>query len=325
MSTDPQQAGSAEDDETVFRGIHAEIWKYECRHVTQSSWTRTLVTGAVSFIVVLVLLHSVLEATWLMMAMVMHEAGHYVAMKRFRYRNLEMFFIPLLGAAVAGERTDVSAREECITLIAGPVPGLILGCVIYIIDASVPVPSIRMGASWLVWLNLLNLLPFDPMDGGRLWNLLLFSKNRVAEIVFAMTGVLVLFTCIAGWNWVSLAIVPYPLWKNLRYAQRRIRVVNEIRTRIPDLPSRITDLSEEQLREIFRIVRVEYKKGQLWRIIRNLHAYAAAIPAPKPVAVTFGAVYFATVLLTAGVALTTNLGADTLGKIVGMSARLISF
>src|SRR5262245_26006745 len=31
-----------------------------------------------------------------------HEAGHWVAMRAFGYRNLRMFFIPFLGAAVSG-------------------------------------------------------------------------------------------------------------------------------------------------------------------------------------------------------------------------------
>ena len=29
-----------------------------------------------------------------------HEAGHWVTMRIFKYRNLQMFFIPMFGAAV---------------------------------------------------------------------------------------------------------------------------------------------------------------------------------------------------------------------------------
>jgi len=32
-----------------------------------------------------------------------HEMGHYLAMRVFRYRNVRMFFIPGFGAAVSGQ------------------------------------------------------------------------------------------------------------------------------------------------------------------------------------------------------------------------------
>ena len=59
-----------------------------------------------------------------------HEFGHYLAMKIFNYRNLRMFFIPFLGAAVSGQHFNVPGWKKTIVSLMGPVPGIILGVII---------------------------------------------------------------------------------------------------------------------------------------------------------------------------------------------------
>jgi Zn-dependent protease len=97
-----------------------------------------------------------------------HEAGHAIAMRMFGYRDVHVFFVPLLGAMTVGRPAVTNVRDRLCVLLAGPVPGLWLAVVLLGIEA----PDewqwlIHEPALALLLLNGLNLLPFTPLDGGR--------------------------------------------------------------------------------------------------------------------------------------------------------------
>src|SRR3954466_8401847 len=69
---------------------------------------------------------------------VFHEMGHFIAMKAFRYKDLGIFFIPLLGAYVSGSKREVSQKQSAIILLAGPLPGIIIGMALYLINEYSP-------------------------------------------------------------------------------------------------------------------------------------------------------------------------------------------
>jgi Zn-dependent protease len=101
-------------------------------------------------------------------AVAFHEAGHAAAMRRFGYRDVHIFFVPLLGALTTGRPATASVRDRLVVLLAGPVPGLWLGLILAVLEkTSFPIPLLRVAAPVLLVLNGLNLLPFTPLDGGR--------------------------------------------------------------------------------------------------------------------------------------------------------------
>ena len=57
----------------------------------------------------------------LILVLLVHEVGHYAGMRRFGYRNVQMFFIPLFGAAVSGHGIRASVTEHAAVLLLGPV------------------------------------------------------------------------------------------------------------------------------------------------------------------------------------------------------------
>src|SRR5258705_2108472 len=65
---------------------------------------------------------------------VFHELGHFVAMKIYKYQELGMFFIPLLGAYVSGKKQEVSQKQSAIILLEGPVPGIFLGIILHFLS-----------------------------------------------------------------------------------------------------------------------------------------------------------------------------------------------
>src|SRR5690554_2277283 len=56
-----------------------------------------------------------------------HELGHFLMMKIFNYEELNMLFIPFMGAMVSGKKKEYSQIESSLMIIAGPIPGIILG------------------------------------------------------------------------------------------------------------------------------------------------------------------------------------------------------
>jgi len=169
----------------------------------QRSWLRNLGILLVSLVLFfqLGLLKWGLDAMGaILLVVVVHEAGHWLAMKAFGYRNVQMFFIPLIGAAVAGRGHRVAAWKEAVVSLCGPLPGIIVGCILMILHMFVETPALlRLGAVFLA-LNLLNLLPIRPLDGGRFVHQVLFSRNRYVEMVanILMAGVLLLIALALG-------------------------------------------------------------------------------------------------------------------------------
>src|SRR5678810_289181 len=62
---------------------------------------------------------------------IFHELGHFLAMKAFHYKELGIFFIPLLGAYASGTKREVSQKQSAIILLAGPLPGIIAGIFLF--------------------------------------------------------------------------------------------------------------------------------------------------------------------------------------------------
>jgi len=132
----------------------------------------------------------------LVAVLLFHELGHYVAMLGLGYRDVRMFFIPLFGAAVAGRPTRGSQTREAIVLLLGPLPGIVFGLSTAIAAVMFHSLLLKTIALYLVGINLLNLLPVVPLDGGRLASVLLFSRAQWSEGLFA--GITLAAGAVAG-------------------------------------------------------------------------------------------------------------------------------
>ncbi|HEY3804543.1 MAG TPA: site-2 protease family protein [Kofleriaceae bacterium] len=204
--------------------------------------TLLLVTVAVFVAVSAIRGESTIETIAMIVGTVfVHELGHALGMLVFGYRDVKIFFIPLLGAATSGKARGVAAWKQAIVLLLGPVPGLVAALVLFRIDG----PSwLRSLAVVLLVVNAFNLLPLEPLDGGRLWQLLLFSRNRHAEIGFrAITGLAVVAGSIALHLWV-LAAVGYLILITVRFQARLLAAAAKLRPL--DLPSDPAALGDDQ-------------------------------------------------------------------------------
>ncbi|MGE3774309.1 MAG: site-2 protease family protein, partial [Gammaproteobacteria bacterium] len=129
-------------------------------------------------------------AACLIATLALHEGGHFLMMKRYDYANLKVFFVPFLGAAVSGHHPAASAAQRVAIYLAGPLPGLLLGAVLIAGLAGGWWTASGTGmtlALLLVAINYTNLLPFEPLDGGRIVGLLWFARHpRLRIAMFAL-------------------------------------------------------------------------------------------------------------------------------------------
>lgn len=100
-----------------------------------------------------------------------HEMGHVVAMRIKGLGTPTPVFIPFLGAAVFAPKFQERDTEAFVGY-GGPLLGT-LGCLVvfglwFVIPKTTPTSTIILVGSYLgTYLNLFNLLPISPLDGGR--------------------------------------------------------------------------------------------------------------------------------------------------------------
>jgi Zn-dependent protease len=96
-----------------------------------------------------------------------HEMGHVVALRREGVKASGPMFIPFLGAVVAARSLGNNALAEARVGLAGPILGSIGAAACILIWHATGNDLWRALAYTGFFLNLFNLLPVVPLDGGR--------------------------------------------------------------------------------------------------------------------------------------------------------------
>lgn len=226
-----------------------------------------------------------LSTSWIVATILLHETGHFAAMYLLGYSNLIMLFLPYVGGAVIGTKQNASPAEQLIILLAGPAPGLLIGCLIYWLDAQHPMPIARSFAFWLVGLNLLNLLPSWPLDGGRIGWVLFARRSPLA-------GTCLSACTFAGW---FLLLMPHDgtmlsvlllflllMWLPDRY--RRARGALRFFRQYPDASSQFKELSEQQLWTLYGLADPKQSRTSKVRAAHMMQIHSEATLLPRTAA-----------------------------------------
>lgn len=138
-----------------------------------------------------------------------HEMGHYVAA---RQRGLDVgapAFIPFVGAWIALKDQPVDVETEAYVALAGPVVGTGAALAVYLWARSED-SGLLLAISYAgLFLNLFNLLPISPLDGGRvtavlsprIW--LLGAPMLVALMIYRPSPMLLIVAIIAAPQLIS--------------------------------------------------------------------------------------------------------------------------
>ena len=123
---------------------------------------------------------------------VIHELGHSLVAQAFGYRLNKITLMPF-GAVVSGETDYRRSREEIIIALAGPMVNLSVG--IFFVAIWWIFPEVYAVTDVAAEVNLslavVNLLPFLPLDGGRMVKAALGNAvgTKKAEKICKIAGV----------------------------------------------------------------------------------------------------------------------------------------
>jgi Zn-dependent protease len=137
--------------------------------------------------------------------LLVHEMGHVIALRREGIRASAPMFIPFLGAVISARSLGDNATAEARVGLAGPILGSIGSAACILIWLATGNDLWRALAFTGFLLNLFNLLPVVPLDGGRamaamapwMWflgfvaliPLLFFFSNPIFLIILVIAGV----------------------------------------------------------------------------------------------------------------------------------------
>jgi Zn-dependent protease len=99
--------------------------------------------------------------------LLVHEMGHVIQLRREGIKASAPMFIPFLGAVVSARSLGDNALAEARVGLAGPILGTI-GCAVTVVIWRVTGHDFWRALAFTgMFLNLLNLAPVSPLDGGR--------------------------------------------------------------------------------------------------------------------------------------------------------------
>jgi Zn-dependent protease len=147
-----------------------------------------------------------------------HEMGHVIALRREGIKASAPMFIPFMGAAIFSRSLGDNALAEARVGLAGPILGSIGAAVVAMIGALTGSDLLTALAYFGFFLNLFNLLPVVPLDGGRA------AAAMSPWMWFAGLGVLVALVFLEPGNPILLIITLFAAFQTYhRWQQRKGR------------------------------------------------------------------------------------------------------
>jgi Zn-dependent protease len=148
--------------------LAALLWKFKAAAVAvfKFKFVGTALSGLVS-IAAYALLWSWWFAVGLVVLLFIHEMGHVLEARRQGLPVSAPMFIPFLGALITLKQLPHDVWREARVALAGPIVGTLGALAFWIVGAATQRDFFTAMAYVGFFLNLFNLLPIVPLDGGR--------------------------------------------------------------------------------------------------------------------------------------------------------------
>jgi len=124
----------------------------------------------------------------LIACLVFHEYGHIKAMKHFGMKTKGIYLIPFMGGLAMSDEKINTRWQDVVISIMGPCFGLlmsIMALIAYLITGKEFFAGL---AAFNALLNLFNLLPILPLDGGHILKSISFSMNSGTGLAACIAG-----------------------------------------------------------------------------------------------------------------------------------------
>lgn len=127
----------------------------------------------------------------LVVVLFVHEMGHVFAARRVGVKVSAPYFIPFMGAVILADREDLKGEKHSYMAAGGPFFGTVFAgvCLIAYWATGSQYKPILAAAAVGVVLNLFNMLPVRPLDGGRFFDNALPRVGRGFSLGLMVLGV----------------------------------------------------------------------------------------------------------------------------------------
>lgn len=151
----------------------------------------------------------------------LHELGHFIMMKLFNTKAQGMFFMTFLSKGVKSLKFSESQKEQTLINLMGPLPGLLIGMVLFMLVVNGEPNQYLIELAYLfIGINLLNLLPIDPFDGGRIIGGFFFNKNDRSKMIFALISSVLVIGLGVYFNFIPLIVFGFLMGLKVRGLQK---------------------------------------------------------------------------------------------------------
>lgn len=124
----------------------------------------------------------------LIACLVFHEYGHIKAMKHFGMKTKGIYLIPFMGGLALSDEKINTRWQDVVISIMGPSFGLIMSIVALMAYWLTGEAFFAGLAAFNALLNLFNLLPILPLDGGHILKSISFSMNSTMGLAACIAG-----------------------------------------------------------------------------------------------------------------------------------------
>jgi len=185
------------------------------------------------FLLIGVFTGMLMEVLVLFVIVLLHELGHFLAARHFRWRIRRIMLWVFGGVMETDEQGNRRAMEEAVVILAGPAVHLVLYGVMYGLTAtSVPEAVLETAMMYNTTILLFNLLPIWPLDGGKLIGLILSMQlpYRKAHTVLILISWMIgaaalLYVCMAmPFTLSTVGLLCFLMWENRLEWKRRYYV-----------------------------------------------------------------------------------------------------
>nr|WP_232846919.1 site-2 protease family protein [Shewanella nanhaiensis] len=124
----------------------------------------------------------------LIACLVFHEYGHIRAMKYFGMKTKGIYLIPFMGGLALSDEKINTRWQDVVISIMGPTFGLLMSVIALVAFWITDNPFFAGLAAFNALLNLFNLLPILPLDGGHILKSVSFSMNSIMGLAACVAG-----------------------------------------------------------------------------------------------------------------------------------------
>lgn len=168
----PRNVPPIRDNAPPFEEPHVAFGSQPVPEKRQEPWIGWAIT-LVSMLVSIVFYAKYWNLGWsiavgFVVCMLVHELGHVFAAMYYRIPATAPIFIPGMGALILTRKNSASAFDDAVVGIAGPLFGTIASAVCWGLFGLTRDPHFLVMGLFGFFMNLFNMVPVYPLDGGRI-------------------------------------------------------------------------------------------------------------------------------------------------------------